>query len=165
MAEKKYILDEATTGRKLKRMAYEISENNIGEHEIILAGIEENGVVIAREIRKLLAEITPCKISLINVSLNKREPAEIKLSENGTFDDKVIIIVDDVANSGKTLLYALKPFLEYQPKKIQILVLVERTHKAFAIKPDYVGISLSTTIQEHIFVEVQEDKVVGAWME
>lgn len=165
MADKKYILDEATTGRKLKRMAYEISENNIDETEIILAGIEENGVVIAIEIQKLLGEITNYKTHLINISLNKRNPTEITLSEKIDFDNKVIIIVDDVANSGKTLLYALKPFLEFHPKKIQILVLVERTHKAFSIKPDYVGISLSTTIQEHIFVEVQGERVMGAWME
>ena len=165
MADKKYILDEATTGRKLKRMAYEISENNIDETEIILAGIDENGVVIAREIQKLLGEITGYKTHLIHISLNKRNPTEIRLSENINFNDKVIIIVDDVANSGKTLLYALKPFLEFHPKKIQILVLVERSHKAFSIKPDYVGISLSTTIQEHIFVEVQGERVMGAWME
>src|SRR5687768_15263875 len=165
MADKKYIFDEATTGRKLKRMAYEILENNIDETEIILAGIEENGVVIAKEIQKILAEISGYKTHLINITLNKRIPTEIRLSENLDFDNKVIIIVDDVANSGKTLLYALKPFLEFHPRKIQILVLVERTHKAFSIKPDYVGISLSTTIQEHIFVEVQGEKVTGAWME
>ncbi|RYY15557.1 MAG: phosphoribosyltransferase [Chitinophagaceae bacterium] len=165
MADKNYILDEATTGRKLKRMAYEISENNIDEAEIILAGIEENGVVIAKEIQKILADITNHKTHLINISLNKRNPTDITLSEKSDFNNKVIIIVDDVANSGKTLLYALKPFLEFHPKKIQILVLVERTHKAFSIKPDYVGISLSTTIQEHIFVEVKGEKVTGAWME
>jgi pyrimidine operon attenuation protein / uracil phosphoribosyltransferase len=165
MADKKYILDEATTGRKLKRMAYEILENNIDEPELILAGIDENGVVIAHEIQKILADISQFKTKLINIALNKRNPGTITLSEQINLDDKVIIIVDDVANSGKTLLYALKPFLEFHPKKIQILVLVERTHKAFSIKPDYVGISLSTTIQEHIFVEVQQDKVIGAWME
>ncbi|MET0243089.1 MAG: phosphoribosyltransferase family protein [Flavitalea sp.] len=80
-------------------------------------------------------------------------------------DDKVIILVDDVANSGKTLLYALKPFLEFHPKKIQIVVLVGRTHKSFPIQPDYVGLSLSTTFQEHIFVEVNGERVTGAWME
>jgi len=165
MSDKKYILDEATTGRKLKRMAYEISENNIDEKELILAGIEENGVIIAKEIQKLLAEITELKTSLISITLNKRNPTDVTLTPETDLHNKVIIIVDDVANSGKTLLYALKPFLEFYPKKIQIMVLVERTHKAFSIKPDYVGMSLSTTIQEHIFVEVTGDKVLGAWME
>ena len=165
MPDKKYILDEATMGRKLRRMAYEIFENNIEEQELILAGIDDNGVVIAKEIQKMLADISDTKTEMISISLDKRFPKEIKLSRQINFNDKVIIIIDDVANSGKTLLYALKPFLEFHPKKIQILVLVERTHKAFSIKPDYVGLSLSTTFKEHIFVEVSNDRVTGAWME
>jgi pyrimidine operon attenuation protein/uracil phosphoribosyltransferase len=76
----------------------------------------------------------------------------------------VVIIIDDVANSGKTLLYAVKPFLEFQPKKIQTLVLVERSHNNFPVRPDYVGLSISTTLQEHIFVEVKDGEVTGAYM-
>jgi pyrimidine operon attenuation protein/uracil phosphoribosyltransferase len=74
-------------------------------------------------------------------------------------------LIDDVANSGKTLSFALKPFLEYQPKKIQTLVLVERSHKAFPVQPDYVGLSVATTIQEHIYVEVEGETVMGAYLE
>jgi pyrimidine operon attenuation protein / uracil phosphoribosyltransferase len=165
MADKKYILDQATAERKLKRMAYEIIENNVEETALILAGIEENGVVIAKQIQRLLSEISGIKTELISISLDKRHPTAITLSDKTDFNNKTIIIVDDVANSGKTLLYALKPFLEFYPKKIQVLVLVERTHKAFSVRPDYVGLSLSTTIQEHIFVEVSDGQVMGAWME
>ena len=78
---------------------------------------------------------------------------------------KVVILVDDVSNSGRTLTYALKPFLQSHPKKIQTLVLVERRHTAFPVQPDYVGLSVATTLQEHIYVEVEGDDVVGAWME
>jgi pyrimidine operon attenuation protein / uracil phosphoribosyltransferase len=81
------------------------------------------------------------------------------------FNKKVVILVDDVANSGKTLTYALKPFLEFHPKKIQTLVLVERSHKVFPVQPDYVGLSVGTTLQEHIYVEVDGDEVKGAWLE
>jgi pyrimidine operon attenuation protein/uracil phosphoribosyltransferase len=165
MAEKKYILDEATAEQKLRRMAYEIYESNIDEKALTLAGIDDNGVVIAKQIQKMLADISNMAIDMISISLDKRKPAEIKLSRSMDFNDKVIIVVDDVANSGKTLLYAMKPFLEFHPKKIQVLVLVERTHKAFSIKPDFVGLSLSSTVQEHIFVEVSGEKVRGAWME
>lgn len=80
------------------------------------------------------------------------------------FNDKVIIVADDVVNSGKTLLYAIKPFLEFKPKKIQTLVLVERTHKAFPVTSDYVGLSIATTIQEHIIVEVEGEEINGAYM-
>src|SRR5688572_8178105 len=110
MADKKYILDQATAERKLRRMAYEIVESNVEETELTLAGIEENGVVIAKQIQRMLSEICSIKTELINISLDKRRPTEITLSNNTDFNDKAIILVDDVANSGKTLLYALKPF-------------------------------------------------------
>ena len=165
MPPRKYILDQATTEKKLRRMAYEIVENNLGESEIIIAGIRDSGDVIARTIRQLLSEIHSIKTTLISVSLDKKMPRDIVLSDSVDFNGKVILLVDDVANSGKTLLYSLKPFLEFHPKKIQILVLVERTHKAFSIKPDYVGLSVATTFEDHIFVEVEADQVKGAWME
>lgn len=161
---KNYILDEATSEKKLRRMAYEILENNTEENEIILAGIRESGSVVARNIQKILGEISEIKTEMITISLDKKHPVSVILSKNPDINNKVIIVIDDVANSGKTLLYAMKPFLEYHPKKIQTLVLLERTHKMFPIKPDYVGTSVATTIQEHIYVEVEGEKVKGAYM-
>ena len=161
---KNYILNEATAEKKLRRMAYEILENNAEENEIILAGIRESGSVVARNIQKMLGEISEIKSEMITISLDKKHPVSVILSKNPDFNNKVIIVIDDVANSGKTLLYAMKPFLEYHPKKIQTLVLVERTHKMFPIKPDYVGLSIATTLQEHIYVEVEGEKVKGAYM-
>lgn len=163
--EKKYILNQKAAEQKMRRMALEIIENNQDEPEIILAGIHENGSVVARTIQRMIAEISPVKTQLITISLDKRQPQEIILSQSPDFSDKVIIIVDDVANSGKTLLYALKPFLEYHPKKIQSLVLVERSHNSFPVHSDYVGLSLATTLQEHIFVEVDAGKIVGAYLQ
>ena len=162
---KNYILDQSTASRKLQRMAYEIVENNLDEQEILLVGIRENGSVIAENIQQLLEQISSIKSELIHLSLDKRAPGEIRLSQQLDFSNRVIIIVDDVANSGRTMLYAIKPFLAYQPKKIQTLVMVERTHKAFPVNSDYVGISVSTTIQDHIYVEVEGAVVTGAWME
>lgn len=164
MPDKKYILDREVAAKKLQRMAYEIWEDNIDESKIILAGIPENGTVIARNIEKLISEISPLKTELISISLDKRLPKEVKLSKNADFNNQVVIIVDDVVNSGKTLLYAVKPFLEFQPKKIQTLVLVERSHNSFPVRPDYVGLSISTTLQEHIIVEVDGEKITGAYL-
>jgi pyrimidine operon attenuation protein/uracil phosphoribosyltransferase len=162
---KNYILDQSTAYRKLQRMAYEIVENNLDEQRLLLVGIRENGSIIAENIQQLLREISSIGTELIHLSLDKRAPAAIKLSEEHDFNDRVIIIVDDVANSGRTMLYAIKPFLSFQPKKIQTLVMVERTHKAFPVSSDYVGISVATTLQEHIYVEVDGSVVKGAWME
>lgn len=161
-----YILSAATALQKMQRMAYEIVEQNMEESpDLILAGIKDNGVVIARILAGYLAPIYSGLVKVIEVSLNKRHPGDIILSEIVSFDDAVIILIDDVTNSGKTLLYALKPFLAYHPKKIQTLTLVERSHKLFPVSSDYVGISLATTLQEHIFVEVEEGRVKGAYLE
>jgi pyrimidine operon attenuation protein/uracil phosphoribosyltransferase len=149
----------------MRRMAYEILENNTDTQGIVLAGIRESGSVIARNIKRLLGEISPLPVELITITLDKKRPTTVTLSEQANFDNKNIIVVDDVVNSGKTLLYALKPFLEFHPAKIQTLVLVERSHKAFPVKPDYVGLSMATTLQEHIYVEVAGEEVTGAYLE
>jgi pyrimidine operon attenuation protein/uracil phosphoribosyltransferase len=160
-----YILTAATASKKLQRMAYEIVEQNMEDAgELILAGIQENGVVLARLIAGFLKDIYTGSIKVIEISLNKRYPEEIHISEEMNFDDAVIILIDDVTNSGKTLLYALKPILAFHPKKIQTLTLVERSHKLFPVTSDYVGISLASTLQEHIFVEVDENQVLGAYL-
>jgi len=163
-AQKKYILSKDSANKKLQRMAYEILENNAGETGIILAGIRESGSVMARNIQQLLKTISDIPTTLITIYLDKKNPAAVTLSGNEDFADKVVIVIDDVANSGKTMLYAMKPLLEYYPKKIQTLVLVERTHKAFPVKSDYVGLSISTTLLEHIFVEAEGDEIVGAYL-
>ena len=162
---KKYILNQSIVEKKLRRMALEIIEKNPDEKEIILAGIRKSGAVVARNIQQHLAVISSVLTELITVSLDKRQPKEVVLSKTIDFNDKVIIVIDDVANSGKALLYALKPFLEYHPKKIQTLVLVERSHNSFPVHPDYIGLSIATTLQEHIVVEVDGEKIIGAYME
>jgi pyrimidine operon attenuation protein / uracil phosphoribosyltransferase len=163
-ATKNYILDQSIAEKKLQRMALEIAENNMEEQSIVLAGIRESGSVVAKCIQQLLAGVSRIKTELISIELDKKQPGQVKLSENMDFNDKVIVVIDDVSNSGKTLLYAMKPFLEFQPKKIQALVLVARSHNSFPVYPDYVGLSIATTLQEHIYVEVSEDKVLGAYM-
>ncbi|MGC4034865.1 MAG: phosphoribosyltransferase family protein [Chitinophagaceae bacterium] len=163
-ATKNYILNKAVAAKKLKRMAYEILENNVNEEHIVLAGIRESGSVVARNIQRLLSEISTVKTDLITITLDKHLPKDVKLSQHLDYNDKIIIVIDDVANSGKTLLYALKPFLEFQPKKIQTLILVERSHKTFPVHPDYVGLSIATTLQEHIYVEVNDEEVLGAYL-
>ena len=145
-------------------MALEVLENNAEEEEIILAGIRESGSVVARNIQAMMAEFSVVKTKLVTISLDKRLPGSVTVNEPSNYDDTVIIVIDDVANSGKTLLYAMKPFLEFHPKKIQTLVLVERSHNSFPVHPDYIGLSVATTLQEHIYVEVEGEKVLGAYM-
>jgi len=163
--QKKYILSKEVVEKKLRRMAFEILENNIDEKEIILAGIRESGSVVAKVIQKMLGEISAIKTELITITLDKSEPTNVSLSKAFDFNGKVIVVIDDVSNSGKTLLYALKPFIDSHPKKIQTLVLVERTHTSFPVRPDYVGLSIATTLQEHIFVVVDGTSIAGAYLQ
>jgi len=158
------ILDAEGVKRKIKRMALEIAEQNAGEKEIVLAGIVGNGETVAQCVADELKSLAATETTVITVHLNKRDLNEVKLDTNLLLDNKIIIIADDVANTGKTMLYALKPFLNSSLKKIQTLVLVERSHKLFPVHTDYTGLSIATTLQEHIVVETEGEKITGAWL-
>ncbi|MEO6329228.1 MAG: phosphoribosyltransferase family protein [Ginsengibacter sp.] len=164
MSSKNYILTKEVAQKKLQRMAYEILERNTDENYIILAGIKENGLVIAKKMAALLKPIYKGKLDLMEIDIDKKNLSQITLSPEIDLNGKVIIVADDVVHGGRTLLYALKPILLFYPKKIQTLVLVERTHKAFPITADYVGLSVATTFEEHIFVEVEGEEIYGAYM-
>ena len=164
IVSKKQILNAAVASRKLRRMAFQIAENNEGETELIIAGINGNGEVLAQSLVAELKEIIEAPIQFITIQLNKKSPLEATVNTEMDFNGKNIIVVDDVSNTGKTLLYALKPFISFLPKKIQTLVLVERSHKLFSIQPDYVGLTVTTTLQEHISVETEGDEIKGAWL-
>ncbi len=158
------ILDKITADKKLRRMALEVAERNHEANELILIGIKENGIFIANKIQEYLQPVFNGDILLIDLSMDKKKPGEITLSREIDFNDKLILLIDDVANSGRTMLYALKPLLKQLPRQVQTLALVERTHKKFPIAVDYVGLSLSTTLQENIIVEVTDGEIMGAWM-
>jgi len=159
------ILTPQQIGHKLTRMAYEIWERNSEEKEIVVIGIERGGAVVAKNIVKVLEEISTLKINYFSLSINKDNVAENIEKLPGSLNNKIVLLIDDVANSGKTLLYALKPVLESEPRKIQIAVLVDRKHKNFPLAPDIVGHTVSTTLQEHIKVTFEGNKLTGAFLE
>ncbi len=156
------ILDALSANKKLRRMALEIAERNEGSNEIIIIGIKENGIFIAQKIQEYLQPVFSGAIKTIELSLNKKNPDEVTLSEEVALNNKLILLVDDVANSGKTMLYALKPLLQQHPSQIQTLALVERTHKLFPVALNFVGLSVSTTREENIVVTVENGEVTGA---
>jgi pyrimidine operon attenuation protein / uracil phosphoribosyltransferase len=165
MSERKYILNQESANQKLHRMALEIAENLSGsDADIILIGVRNSGTVIAEKIAAFLKPYVNNQVINITVSLDKDLPKEVILSENLNFTDLNIVLIDDVANSGKTLLYGLKPLMEYYPRTIQTLVLVERMHKLYPVKPDYVGLLIATTPEDHIQVEVFNGEVIGAYI-
>ena len=163
--ERKYILSKEIAGKKLRRMALELVERNYDEPLLVLVGIKDNGIVIADKLARYLKEIFKGEVIVTALTINKKHPGEIMVEPAIDFNKKVVVLIDDVANSGSTMLYSLQPLLKTYPKKIQTAALVERTHKSYPIALDYVGLSISTTLDEHIFVEVTGEEVQGAWME
>lgn len=161
---KNCILNKQAIDQKMKRMALEVAEQNLDEKELIIAGINGNGEVVARSLAQELKNVHTFNIQMTTIQLNKKNPLEVTLKDSIELNNKSIIIVDDVANTGRIILYALKPFLNSTPKKIQTFVLVERSHKLFPIQNDYTGLSVATTLQEHIAVETQGDDITGAWL-
>jgi pyrimidine operon attenuation protein / uracil phosphoribosyltransferase len=156
---KTLILSSKQIQQKINRIAYEIYENNHDEKEIIIAGISGNGYLFAKRIADVLQKISPIKNKLIEIVINKENPvaSEIKITlTEKELKNKVIILVDDVLNSGKTLIFGAKPFLSASVKRLTTAVLVDRGHNRYPIKADFVGLSLSTTLQEHITVDLKK---------
>ena len=151
------ILTHQEIEHKIKRIAYQIYETFVDEEEIVLAGITKNGFVFAQKIATALALIAPIKVSLCEVELNKHQPdLAIRTSlAKENYTDKGLV-VDDVLNSGTTLIYAVRHFLEVPLKKFKTAVLIDRNHKKYPVKADFKGISLSTSLFEHVHVVFED---------
>lgn len=155
--KEKTILTHEEIRNKIRRIAYQIFENNVNESEIILAGIESNGYILAKKLKNVLSKISEIKPILCKVTIDKKNPRNpIKtsiLSED--YKNKSVVLVDDVLNSGTTLVYGVKHFLEVPLKQFNTAVLVNRNHKKYPVKADFKGISLSTSLHEHIEVSLE----------
>ncbi len=160
MAKENLILDDKQVLQKIKRIAYEIYEHNFQEEDIIIAGVDDKGYNLAQMICDHLQKISDITPKLVRITVDKmaRIQSEVELDCSPTlFEGKCVVLVDDVLNSGRTLAYCLKPFLNTSVKKIETAVLVNRSHKLFPISADYNGYELSTTIKEHIEVRLSEE--------
>ena len=162
MAAKKsiQILDQAQIKQKIDRIAYQILEDCFDEKEIIIAGIASRGYVFAQKLEKVLSKISKIKCTLVEITLDK-DSNNLVASTNipvSQCKNKTIILVDDVLNSGRTLLYGLSVFLNIPTKKIRTAVLVDRSHKLFPISTDYAGYTISTVSQEHLSVVLDKNK-------
>lgn len=158
ISNKQVILNEREIEHKLRRIAYQIYENNANESHIVLAGIADNGYLLAEKIKNLLTEISDLNIELCKVSVDKKHPHLPVVTDVSPehYQNKSLVLIDDVLNSGSTLIYGVKHFLNVPLKQFKTAVLVNRNHKKFPVKADFKGISLSTSINEH--VEVVLDK-------
>ena len=161
------ILTRAQIQQKIKRLAIEILENNFEEKAIMLVGINNKGTSFAQLLRDELKKITEIRIELFTVRLNPAAPVSTPVEINTpieTLKNKTIIVIDDVANTGRTIFYACKPILDIIPKKLEVAVLIDRKHKTFPIQPKYVGLSLATTLKEDIDLRILETEEWGVYL-
>ena len=159
------ILNEQQVLQKIKRMAYQICEHNLKEKCVVLVGIYQQGYHLAELLSGELKEVAPFEVLLARLDLDKKKPlsGEISLDiPESTLDHKAIVLIDDVLNTGKTMAYSLKPFLNRNLKKLETAVLVNRSHKRFPISAKYQGIELATTLSEHIVVVLEKDQKFAA---
>lgn len=162
---KNTILNHQQIQHKIRRIAYQIYESNVNEQEVILAGIDSNGYLLAKKIKSSLDDISDIKSTLCKVLIDKRHPlSEIKTSlPVEEYSNKSIVLIDDVLNSGSTLIYGVKHFLNVPLKQFKTVVLVNRNHKKYPVKADFKGISLSTSLHEHVEV-ILEGKNFEAYL-
>lgn len=155
VAEKTLILNDTQIRKKISRMAYEIYENNFGEKSLVLAGIDGQGHVLAELLQKELTQISALTCTVVKIQISKESPEtsevllDVPLKE---LAKKNIVLVDDVLNTGRIITYGMKPFLSVIVKKIEVAVLVNRSHALFPVLPKYTGYELSTTLDDHIEV-------------
>ena len=148
------VLNAQQISQKIQRMAWEIYEQNYRDKKIIVAGIAERGFVLAKKIAKILLDISEIEVKIVSVQLNKDNPLETPIQvEEVDFKNQTVVLVDDVLKSGKTLMYGSQYFMQKPIKKLTTAVLIDRNYKRYPIKADVVGLSLSTTMQEHVSVE------------
>ena len=153
------ILTHKEIAHKTKRIAYQIFETFVNEEEVILAGIANNGYLFAQKIETELALISDLKVTLCEVKINKQNPQSPVTTSipSAEYQNKALVLIDDVLSTGTSLIYGVKHFLEVPLSKFKTAVLVDRNHKKYPVKADFKGISLSTSLQEHIQVVFEED--------
>lgn len=164
---RRQILSPLQTSQKIRRIAFEIYEQNFLETSIIIAGIEGEGYAFASKLANELRDISPLEVQLLELRFDKNIHHQSPiLFDNKTIvvENKVVVITDDVLNTGRTLAFALEPFLQVRMRKVQVAVMVDRSHHLFPVHADYVGYSLSTTISEHVEVVLSREGEEGVYL-
>jgi len=159
---KSIVLNPESAQRTIERMAYEMVEQHYGEEQLVLAGIVGNGYSFAKIIGEKIQSISALKVHWMELILDKKNPHSNDVffsAEQSAFENLPMILLDDVANSGSTLFYGLRPWMKSRVKSLKTAVLVDRSHKRFPISPDFIGVSLATTLQDHVEVIIENQQV------
>ncbi|GAB3705264.1 phosphoribosyltransferase domain-containing protein [Spirosoma flavus] len=161
------ILNAEQIRQKIRRIAFQIYENNFEETTLLLAGIAGEGYFLAEALAQELQTIAPFSVTLIQLTLNKAhatQPAVQTDQDEVDYTNKVVVIVDDVLYTGRTLAFSLQPFLNVPIQKLQVAVLIDRNHPRYPVAADYKGYELSTTLTEHVDVVLSDAARMGVYL-
>ena len=161
------ILNAEQIHQKIRRIAFQIYENNVDEPALVLAGIAGEGYVLAEALAQGLRQITPFTVDLLQLTLDKTQLAQPPVRADRSVEDcadKVVIVIDDVLYTGRTLAFSLQPFLNVAVRKLQVAVLVDRNHPRYPVAADYKGYELSTTLTEHVEVVLSDADRIGVYL-
>ncbi len=163
--ERVLVLNKQRIDYKLQRMAYEIWEHNANETTLTLVGIEHGGRILADNLGAILSAISPLVVEIVPLHINKKRPINDAIDFKCDLNGKSVVLVDDVINSGKTVLYSLQALLQYDMKRLMVAVLVDRKHKSYPIASDIVGHTIATTLMDHIEVETDGNAIQAVYLE
>ena len=158
------ILNAEQIRQKIRRIAFQIYENNFEETALLIAGISGEGYVLAQALAHELQTIAPFSVDLIQLDIDKTQPAQPVIQVTTDFTDKVIVLIDDVLYTGRTLAFCLQPFLTVPIRKLQVAVLIDRNHPRYPVAADYKGYELSTTLTEHVEVVLSDENRMGVYL-
>lgn len=162
------ILTPLQIEQKIRRMAYEVYERNFTEKEIVIAGIVGEGYEFAKRLSAEISRISPMTVRLIELRFDVHAPKQSYIdfgSDEVVLEDHVVVVADVVLNTARTMTFSLQPFLQKGVRKLQVAVVVDRSHRLYPVSADYVGYSLSTTINEHVQVILSKPDQEGAYLQ
>ncbi len=161
------ILNAEQIRQKIRRIAFQIYENNFEESALLLAGISGEGYILAQALARELHTIAPFAVNLLKINLDKARKAQPVVQADqpeSVYTDSVVIVVDDVLYTGRTLAFSLQPFLTVSVRKLQVAVLIDRNHPLYPVAADYKGYELSTTLTEHVDVVLSDESRMGVYL-
>ena len=161
------ILNAEQIRQKIRRIAFQIYENNFEETTLLLAGIAGEGHVLAQALTQELQTIAPFSVNLLQLSFDKTQTTQPSVQPDlpaADYSNTVVVVVDDVLYTGRTLAFSLRPFLAVPIRKLQVAVLVDRNHPRYPVAADYIGYELSTTLTEHVDVVLSDEERIGVYL-
>jgi len=157
---KQQIMNHQQIERKINRLAFQIIEHTYGIQTVYIGGVQGNGYVLAEKMIRFIQQQSDQQFVLFEIALHKHHPLQhsiaISIPEQ-TLNQQTVFLVDDVINSGKTMQYALMKIIQQPVHEVYTAVLIDRQHRKFPIQANFFGLSLSTTLQNHINVSLADN--------